>query len=422
MLSVESLLAYGPVGLFIVAFTESTVFPIPPDVMLLPLAMMNPRLSWWYAFLTSAASALGALLGYAIGRKAGRPILRRFFKEETIKQVEPLFVKYGGWAVGIAAFTPLPFKIFTFGAGIFRVPILTFTVVTVIGRSARFFLEAALVYFLGNKAQVYLGRNFEIATLGLTASLLLITWLLPKMIPSVRKAEGEPAGGSWVRTGSRRMAQCLRKLGPRVLAWGAAAAVFAVSSAAFLEDVIGPERHTLNATLGPAFTWFGPGRDSVTWKVVSSPWVLFALAVAGFAVYLGPVWRDFAGKDPRDSRGRYCAAGVVAGLAAVAVATDALVRGYLPGVFGPAGLLIPYLPAVGLYLLDYRRSSGLRRMVALMPGALAATALTLRFVADGRFDPAAAVLSLLCSAFMLCLTMSALSALSLLSVRSPAQP
>jgi membrane protein YqaA with SNARE-associated domain len=141
MLSVERLLEYGPLGLFLVAFFESTVFPIPPDVLLLPLCLMNPRLSWWYAFLTTAASISGAFLGYAVGRKAGRPVVERFVAGELVEKVQVLFEKYGGWAVGIAAFTPIPYKVFTFGAGVFRVPFMTFTVASAIGRAGRFFFE-----------------------------------------------------------------------------------------------------------------------------------------------------------------------------------------------------------------------------------------------------------------------------------------
>ncbi len=387
----SSLLAYGPVGLFIVAFTESTVFPIPPDVILLPLAMMNPRLSWWYAFLTSAASVLGGLLGYAIGRKAGRPILRRFFKEETIRQVEPLFVKYGGWAVGIAAFTPLPFKIFTFGAGIFRVPVLTFTVVSTIGRSARFFLEAALVYFLGDRAQAYLGRNFELATLGLTVILLLITWLLPKMLPSGEKTES----GTY-----DKVARTLRKMGTRTVAWGAAAAVFGIAGAALLQDVMGPERHTLNAALGWAFTWFPTHGSATLLRAAASPWVLGALGAVCFATQFRSLGRDLA---------RFWLP--LSSLPAAALAIDASVRHLLPDTFAPFQLFIPYLPLAGLYLLLYRPVAGWRRAATIVPGILAAAAVSMRSVADGMVDPACATLSLAFSALMFCLTMSLIWAL-----------
>ncbi|MGE5580521.1 MAG: YqaA family protein [Bacillota bacterium] len=414
MLSVESLLAYGPLGLFIVAFTESTVFPIPPDVILLPLAMMSPRLSWWYAFLTSSASVLGALVGYAVGRKAGRPVLRRFFKEETIGQVETLFVKYGGWAVGIAAFTPLPFKIFTFGAGIFRVPLVTFTVVSTVGRSARFFLEGAMVYFLGDRAQAYLGRNFELATLGVTAALLLATWLLPKVIPSGKKPVGAPESPApepprW-KSVYRNAVMKVHGLGTRSLAWGMAALVLAFFSLVFAEDVAGPERGALNAALGPVFGWLRPGEPTIAWKIISSPWAMGALGVFGLTSYLRPLkdrlWGErAAGRGPLGT-----AAAILAALIAVGTCVDVLVRWRIAGVFAPAQLLTPYLAATGVYLMDYRGSSRRGKAAGTLLAAAPAAAMSLKSVADGLLDPACAALSLLSSGFMFCLSMAALTA------------
>ena len=146
--SVERLLAFGPLGLFVVAFLESTVFPVPPDVLLLPMCMVSPQLAWWYALLASCASVLGGFLGYFLGKRAGRPVVRKSLKESSVRDVEVLFSRYGGWAVGIAAFTPLPYKVFTFGAGIFGVSLWSFTVASVGGSSARLLLEGALVYLL----------------------------------------------------------------------------------------------------------------------------------------------------------------------------------------------------------------------------------------------------------------------------------
>lgn len=413
MLSAESLLAYGPLGLFIVAFTESTVFPIPPDVILLPLAMMSPRLSWWYAFLASSASVLGALVGYAVGRKAGRPVLRRFFKEEMISQVETLFVRYGGWAIGIAAFTPIPFKVFTFGAGIFRVPIATFTVVCTIGRSARFFLEGALVYFMGERAQVYLGRNFELTTLGLTAVLILVTWLLPKVIPSGKKGSVEPdiqapPTPPWKATYSDALRK-VRSLGTKSLAWGMAALVLAFFTLVFVEDVAGPERSALNAALGPAFRWLNPGISSAVWRVISSPWAMGVAAVTGHILYLRPL-KERLGVDRSFDRVRSRAVAIaLAAIVAAGVCVDVLVRWRLPGVFTPGQMLTPYLAATGVYLMIYRRCSGPFKVVAAMLAAAPAAAIALRSAAGGLLDPACATLSFLGSSFMFCLSMSALT-------------
>lgn len=175
--TVDIILEYGQLGLALMAFCESVFFPIPPDLVLLPMAMMRPEMSLWYALLTTVASVAGAMVGYGIGRKAGRPLVDRFFPQDKISAIEVLFSKYGGWAVGIAAFTPIPFKLFTLTGGIFRVGFWPFTIASVVGRGARFFLEGGLVYFLGEEAASLLGRNFDLATIGLTAAVLILAWL-----------------------------------------------------------------------------------------------------------------------------------------------------------------------------------------------------------------------------------------------------
>ncbi|HAF67435.1 MAG: VTT domain-containing protein [Bacillota bacterium] len=175
--TLDAILEYGQLGLVLLSFCESIFFPIPPDLVLLPMALMNPRLSFWYALLTTSASVAGALAGYAIGRRAGRPLVDKYFAPDKVSRIEILFSKYGGWAVGIAAFTPIPFKLFTLAGGIFRVELWPFVIASAIGRGGRFFLEGALVYFLGDEAMAFLGRNFEMVTVVLAASVLGVAWL-----------------------------------------------------------------------------------------------------------------------------------------------------------------------------------------------------------------------------------------------------
>lgn len=172
---------YGPLGLVVLAFCESVFFPVPPDFMLLPLAMLKPGLSFWYAFLATLASVAGAILGYGIGLKAGRPLLEKYFPRQRLIQIELLFKNYGGWAVGIAAFTPFPFKLFTLAGGIFRVRLWPFAIASAIGRGGRFFLEAGLVFFLGDEAEALFGPNFELITMGITVVLIGLIWLVGKI-------------------------------------------------------------------------------------------------------------------------------------------------------------------------------------------------------------------------------------------------
>lgn len=175
--TLEALMEYGPLGLFFLAFCESIFFPVPPDFVLLPMAMMKPKLSFWYAFVATLASVAGALAGYVLGKQAGRPLVDRYFSHERISQIEALFSRHGGWAVGIAAFTPLPFKLFTLTGGIFRVKLWPFMIASTMGRGARFFLVGALVFFLGEQADSFLGRNFELITVCLAGAVAGLAWL-----------------------------------------------------------------------------------------------------------------------------------------------------------------------------------------------------------------------------------------------------
>jgi len=160
----EWLLEFGSWGLFIVSFLESSFFPIPPDVLMIPMGITDPDRAFWYAFITTAGSVLGALLGWYIGKKVGRPILRYFIKEEKIVKVEQYFEKYGAMAILIAGFTPIPYKVFTIFSGISRVRIPTLIIWSIIGRGARFFLEAAIIVALGDKAMPFIEENFAILT------------------------------------------------------------------------------------------------------------------------------------------------------------------------------------------------------------------------------------------------------------------
>ena len=110
---IEFVRAYGVVGLAAVSFAESSFFPIPPDVLLIPMAFMNRRLALLYALVTTVSSVFGGIFGHIIGYKLGKPILMRFFKEETTNKVEEYFKKYGGWYIAVAGFTPIPYKAFT---------------------------------------------------------------------------------------------------------------------------------------------------------------------------------------------------------------------------------------------------------------------------------------------------------------------
>ena len=100
-------------ALFVLAFAESSFFPVPPDVLLIAMALIRPREAFVFALVCSAGSLFGGMFGYFLGWLGGRPLLHRLFSEAKIKMVRDAYEKYEVWAIGIAGFTPIPYKVFT---------------------------------------------------------------------------------------------------------------------------------------------------------------------------------------------------------------------------------------------------------------------------------------------------------------------
>lgn len=176
--------------LFILAFTESSFFLIPPDVLLIPLAIANPAWALFYGFLTTSASVLGGMFGYWIGFVGGRPFLKKFTKREKIKIIQHYYRKYDVWAVAIAAFTPIPYKLFTISAGVFAINFARFVLASALGRGGRFFAISILIFLFGPAVKYFLENYFELAVL--LFSLLLIGGFLVfgKIIPLLIQKAG----------------------------------------------------------------------------------------------------------------------------------------------------------------------------------------------------------------------------------------
>ncbi len=176
-------LPFGEAGLFVVAAAESSVFPVPPDVILIPLILLNPTLGLYYAAISTAGSVLGGIAGYYIGLKGGRPLARRFFSEKRLDRVDRYFKEYGSWAVLIAAFTPIPYKVFTITAGIARHDLKRFVLASAVGRGGRFFAEGAVLMLWGEQILAFMLQNFEVVTFivaGVIVGGLAVRWKLRK--------------------------------------------------------------------------------------------------------------------------------------------------------------------------------------------------------------------------------------------------
>ena len=149
-----------------VAFIESSVFPIPPDVLLIPMILAARDRAWRYAAICTIASVLGGMLGYAIGaglyEGVGRPILDFYGYSAKFSDFTARYNEYGGWIVFIAGVTPFPYKVITIASGVTDLDLFTFTGASVLARGLRFFLVAALLYWMGPPIRDFIEKRHGI--------------------------------------------------------------------------------------------------------------------------------------------------------------------------------------------------------------------------------------------------------------------
>jgi membrane protein YqaA with SNARE-associated domain len=147
---------HAPRYLATLSFAESSFFPIPPDVMLAPMVLAKPSRAWKLALLTTVASVIGGLLGYIIGLfffDAVEPLLHDAGYYPKYLQAKQWFDEWGFWAVFLAGFSPIPYKVFTITAGVISMALLPFVAASLVGRGARFFLVAGLMRWGGEEME-----------------------------------------------------------------------------------------------------------------------------------------------------------------------------------------------------------------------------------------------------------------------------
>jgi len=175
------LVPYGHIGLFLIAFMEAFFLPVPPDLILIPLVLAAPELGLFYAFICLAGSILGAVAGYYIGKRGGRPLLNRFVPEAKILKVEKYFDKYGEMAVGVAALTPVPFMVFTVSSGVMKMDLNKVIIASILGRGGRFFSVAIVLMVFGDSMMGFLNQYFEMLTV-VVAVVVVVGWFCWKKI------------------------------------------------------------------------------------------------------------------------------------------------------------------------------------------------------------------------------------------------
>ncbi len=168
---------YGTWALGILALAESSIFPLPPDPLLIALALGAPDKALWFALVCSVASVAGGILGYLIGMSfmevAGNRILRFYGASDKFDSIKRLYDRHDAWAVAIAGFTPIPYKVFTIAAGVFRIRFGVFVLASIVGRSGRFFLVAGLIYWFGESIRAFIDAYFNLLSIAFVVLLVL---------------------------------------------------------------------------------------------------------------------------------------------------------------------------------------------------------------------------------------------------------
>ncbi|GIR47539.1 MAG: cytochrome b561 [Alphaproteobacteria bacterium] len=155
--------------LSLISFAESSFFPIPPDILLIPMALASKAKALFYAFICTLFSVLGGILGYAIGyyfyNSVGIYIVDFYHLENSFNIFESYYKEFGILIVLGAGITPFPYKFITIASGVFGLNIFLFIIVSIIGRGLRFYLIAILLYFFGEKIKLIIDKYFNVLTI-----------------------------------------------------------------------------------------------------------------------------------------------------------------------------------------------------------------------------------------------------------------
>ena len=159
-----------------VSFIESSVFPIPPDLLLIPMVLATPARAWMLAAICTASSVAGGYLGYAIGYYAfaaiGQPILEFYHAMDKYEALKASFDQWGAWIIIVKGMTPIPYKILTIASGALKFDLATFTFASLISRSLRFLLVAALLWRFGEPIRLFIEQRLMLVTSLFAAALV----------------------------------------------------------------------------------------------------------------------------------------------------------------------------------------------------------------------------------------------------------
>jgi len=172
----------APAWLFAIAFAEASFFPLPPDALLIPMAVAQPRLAWRFAAVATIGSVLGGALGYGIGfllfARLAQPIIDFYHYHAAFAAFQSSFARYGVWVILVKGVTPIPYKIVTIAAGAAAFNFWVFMAASCVTRGGRFFLEALLLRYYGEPARLFIEKRLGLVTVlvavGIVAGFLIL--------------------------------------------------------------------------------------------------------------------------------------------------------------------------------------------------------------------------------------------------------
>lgn len=168
--------------LFAIALIESVFFPVPPDVLLIPMCILLPTRAFTYAFMATLGSALGGIIGYMVGAffqdSIGMGIINMYHLQDYFVEVQKLYQEYDLVIVGAAGFSPIPYKVFTLTSGMFDINFIGFVIVSILSRGARFFIISWILWRGGSELKVWIERNLYPITMLMAVALILFVVLM----------------------------------------------------------------------------------------------------------------------------------------------------------------------------------------------------------------------------------------------------
>lgn len=176
---------HAPTYLGALSVAESSFFPIPPDVMLIPMVMAKRHLAWRLATLTTVTSVVGGVIGYALGlffySEIGQPVIEFYHAQSAFERVQEWFNVYGIWIVFIAGFSPIPYKLFTITSGVMSMAFFPFVLASLVGRGARFYLVTGLLYWGGEKFAEFIRKRIDLIGWSVVA-LIIVGFIVSRII------------------------------------------------------------------------------------------------------------------------------------------------------------------------------------------------------------------------------------------------